>query len=91
MIAVCSLGQSIADRVVIARIFNEHVDRRLEQDRGSLLMPEEPLEILFSKRLARELCAGGLDVPHTTTPGFRIRRRASTATITVIIVVIVAG
>ena len=33
MIAVCSLGQIIADLVVITRIFDEHVDRRLEPRR----------------------------------------------------------
>jgi type I restriction enzyme, R subunit len=30
MIAICSLGQTIVDRVVVARILNEYVGRRLE-------------------------------------------------------------
>lgn len=30
MIAICFLGQTIADRVVVARILNEYVGRRLE-------------------------------------------------------------
>lgn len=30
MIAICFLGQTIADRIVVARILNEYVGRRLE-------------------------------------------------------------
>ena len=38
-IAICSLRQTIADRVVVARILNEHVDGRLEQAVGRSNVP----------------------------------------------------